>query len=260
MKKGFILITLLFSFLLVSTLAFAAPVTEYALVWSNHNSYDQNIWAGRVDDYGTVLYWEGTMDPGATVTSFQATLNGTATYDIYEWFGTGVWDPSNFGNRAFVRGGLGGTQNPNDYYPSNWEGTWEINIQTDMGNLTDSNIWGPGELQFMNAPTVTSIAGNVVSWTAVPDVSAYRVRLVDLADGDHLIFDSGNLAGTSFDLSGLVANDDYRLRIEARKYTHNGMVARSVYFSDITVTPVPGAIILLGSGLLGLVGLRRRQN
>jgi len=50
---------------------------------------------------------------------------------------------------------------------------------------------------------------------------------------------------SGFDLTGLVANDDYTLRMEARKDgSIGGLTARGAYFTSITVTPIPGAIWL----------------
>lgn len=85
------------------------------------------------------------------------------------------------------------------------------------------------------------------------------VVLYDLASYSAELWDAaGRIAsGMSFVTNTLTASTTYTLKIIGDP---NGLVGGSYTFgATVNPVPVPGAVLLFGSGLLGLVGLRRRQ-
>ncbi len=256
MKKSLLLITFLCGFLVICTQTFAAPVPVYLDVWTEHRSYDQTgRFNGELDRYYTTVYAQVQFN-GATVLTADVDFNGTGTIAMTEEFLSGSWAPGP-GERAFSTH-LGFTNDFASYNAADWTGNYFFTFETD-DPVPPSNIYptvtrSAGQLQVLDAPTA-SMTGNLLSWASVTDADFYRIRLMDPTNMANLLWQT-NTSGTSFDLTGLVANGDYVLRLEARKID-GPMVARSAYFSEVTVTPVPGAVILLGSGLLGLVGLRQ---
>ncbi len=253
MKKCMLIITLILSCFSFSGQAFAAPTTEFLSAWAEHRSYDQSVFVGRADQYYTFAYWE-LSDIVADVTDASVTV-WRKEINLIESNWTPGWGPPP-DTRAFYTT-LGYTENAMDYFPAAWETTYDFNIETTVGDWTETLIIQEFDMLIMDAP-VTTVMGNIVTWGDVAQADRYRLRLINPVDGD-LLYQFKDVA-SGFDLTGQVPNGDYIIRMEARKDGSTGLTARGAYFSSITVTPIPGAIWLLASGLLGLVGYKRRQD
>lgn len=163
---------------------------------------------------------------------------------------------------------------------------------TDIKDI-DVTVSGFTKIEMMDNFQVTSGGLNpTIGWDNPIGNSfhTYRIRVLDSLND--LVFDSPNLgysalggADGSFwfdpnerDLGGgkiidgftFTAGEDYTLRVEAREWLNNNdweesyrddtfYVNRSVTQTGFTApVPIPGAIWLLGTGLIGLVGIKRK--
>ncbi len=141
-------------------------------------------------------------------------------------------------------------------------GLWQYDftIQNTSSSMEDSHpyLWKMA-LDFENDANVT-LLNNPGNWTvgtytgSLPDITDYVEMYSDASDFDVI---PGSL------LTGLSFTADYRL----------GEITYEVGFSDhgtfekwasisgtASAVPVPAAVWLLGSGLIGLMGFRRKTN
>jgi hypothetical protein len=155
-------------------------------------------------------------------------------------------------------------------------GSWTITAQNKQ-NDTDSMV-----THDLDKPRVVPLATGIqfagplltpaISWDSVffnrdgnPDtpseeVDQYRVRIYSPGSSFN-IHDSGSFSGvTNYDVpSGVLdAGELYYVRVEARHLDGGYLESRSNTFEPFSTVPIPGAVWLLGSGLVGLVGLRKK--
>ena len=73
--------------------------------------------------------------------------------------------------------------------------------------------------------------------------------------------DTANALDGSFSFSGYLAPGEYTLLIDALAYIDSATSATASFDYDLQLTavPVPAAVWLFGSGLIGLVGFARRK-
>ncbi len=84
-----------------------------------------------------------------------------------------------------------------------------------------------------------------------------------LSSYEAMLLYAGSAGGTGFDLDDIY--DLYGVELEWIQYIKvegvSGLSGGEIdAFADVAPVPVPAAVWLLGSGLLGLVGIRRRTN
>jgi hypothetical protein len=240
----------------ISSTAFAAPLVEESLFFS----------ARDITNNTSI-----TINLGMTTTQFRADPNaafalaGNGLTGLQNWLGTADPAAIQWNVMGVSNDGSGFTPNPTPLFGG-------LSTATDMETIY--NDWGTGTLQTM-VSYQGSARGNVNPLMAVND---YAV-MTGLGAYSIAAQSGPGFAGTSF-LSGTAgaysssmgfysffANQDFP-DFEGAHTTFagswtlsfNGGVAGLAYSGGGTpAVPVPAAVWLLGSGLLGLLGVGRRK-
>lgn len=121
------------------------------------------------------------------------------------------------------------------------------------------------QLSFVEA-LISGGANPTITWDPVAGADQYRFRLYDPVGlttlFDAKIYSDGRTSPYTYAYLGdlLSVNPNLLIFMEARDYLGDtGQLlnrSRTIYSSPV---PVPPSVLLLGSGLIGLVGLRRRK-
>jgi hypothetical protein len=264
------------TFLLVAGNAFAA----YSFDWMDLVSDNRSLTGWRLSTDFRLFEDPGPPEGDPPVPPFT-----TATYS---------WDNTNFNPMGFTTWGYDGyyeywTDNVLD--ASGWanptvaEGK-TFTYRANDGGTTTLQAWGTvpvgGIKQIDLSYDLTVLSGGsnpTISWqNSDARVEQYQIRIID--EFNELLWQTslGYVSYTAYTFSDFffVPGVDYYIRIEARDYEDflnpGGdltrpdespvwfqVMNRSAAFMPYTNTvPVPGAIWLLGSGLVGLVGFRRK--
>ena len=167
----------------------------------------------------------------------------------------------------------------------NYNGPWEVN-DLDAGDffaLTIATVGGTATLSmYDNNPNISFAILDNKNPTAIPSswyamgMNMVTVYVFDVGGNWYADFDKtiagayalgatpefkfmftdsvGPLLLTNYDVTSS-GSDSYVL---AATDPTTGRPVMSVVVSDVTPVPIPGAVLLLGSGLIGLIGIRRR--
>lgn len=275
MKKSFLvlIITILFSLVLIQTIT--KPVLASPSFWW------WNVWFEN-------RYFDSTYPPSSEQTRIiavslaQNLINFPDQYEVLLNWPSGdrtiKYMPPPFRGIYYEYPTLLTYANkPEIFDPDPWDGIqYRFDLRDKNTNtIVDTEFRTPPEDRFAELGyAVPNFIGNsTVTWNSVAPHEGgtirYRLRLQNLdSDGwwpvPGLVFDSPSLTTTSFTfIDPLPGPGPYAVRLEVREYFGGNLsqyVNRSAYFTKHEVEPIPepATILLIGSGLIGIEGLRRR--
>jgi hypothetical protein len=114
---------------------------------------------------------------------------------------------------------------------------------------------------------ITGSEGLTFNFTADQSPYTYQATLTDLSTVPYFGFDFLFLSVTSSTeiLASIIGPGSFTFPVEAGKLyfanvfgTGGGEMDAGLFGLEITTVPIPGSVWLLGSGLIGIVGIRRK--
>lgn len=264
MKRKILCLVILSVLLAVPLSNVYAGTFNATFLASQNQEYDAHF---GYASWTEMLAFAYTQSPGDTVTLSGGPISGSVTIPR-----NSDWDQVS--SYCYSIQPLKDTTVPSD---------WENAVYT-FSNSPDSrtktaggdgtgNFFDP--LDTANDVVYSGGANPTISWGAIPGANQYWVRIFALDVGgditggpleSYLTGNSGtdtflNYPGSLFD-----SGDPHAVLIEARQnfsgygdLSDNQTINRSRYYDYYNPVPIPGAVWLLGSGLVGLVGFRRKS-
>lgn len=195
---------------------------DYKLIWDDDNNGNSVVWLDYTNKY-TIWVSQNTWAEG---------LDSSLTYHIYPAYSV-AWDDNAWRLPRTVDGP----------YVYGYDGTTTAGF-----NITSSEM---GHLYYEEL-------GNLGYYDTSGNVQA-GYGLINTGDFNNLFapfYWSGTEYAESPSSAWCFIMGDGRQYIDGKGYTHYGLAIRS---GQVSAVPIPGAIWFLGSGLAGLVGIRKRS-
>ena len=220
------------------------PSGSNALQNSSYPYYGDTTWG-----YGMRTQISGSLQINTN------TGYGTATVNPFEFYDGGPMVISDFELQGIGGGLLIGNMN------ANWKSTWAVQIVLDASGLfSEIPTYSPGDTY---DATTCAISG-ACTIPASNDISNSQYSIGPALISTTSFNTTGQTGyGTTLSQLSLGADDgiggspqdngpfeDFNFNIDMT----------SISFTDVAAVPVPAAIWLFGSGLIGLVGFARRKN
>ena len=162
--------------------------------------------------------------------------------------------PRQFFTDSCNRGGTIDMCRPGEVFDNTFRTPGEVSLgpaTAIVGGINYGEVNLLGSLEFVTTPMPAPDPGGTFQWVSSPFVMSGRLRALD---GQGVELFNQSIAG-----QGAAASIWYRFRQENpdQVYPEDGKVIYS--FDDVTPTPEPASMILIGTGLAGLLATRRRR-
>ncbi|MBN2809918.1 MAG: PEP-CTERM sorting domain-containing protein [Deltaproteobacteria bacterium] len=198
---------------------------------------------------------DGTWVLSGDAASVLQTKNGEPTYFVSDTNYINTLFDGSFGVETssdddFI-GFVFGYTGPTDYILFDWKqaaqttsnGTAAEGFTLSQITGSDVNLWGHAGADIS---VLDTLYGSDKGWA---DNTVYDFTLDYSTTGITIKIDGG----TIFDISGSFGDGKFGF------YNYSQEKVRYAAFDETTTVPIPGAVWLFGSGLLGLFGLRRKK-
>lgn len=268
MKKGMFLVSCLFlCFLLAGGTALAGPYSAEGVTTSD---YDFVAWASSVIDYSgysasTVENILGELDTSLAVGASQggyiivefdtSIINGEgADFAVWE----NGFEVSGSGGLVYAElGYVSVSTNGTDWvtFPSVYD-----DVDSGTPNIDPTNVYNLAGNYVAYYTSVDEYEGTPFDLDDLLDTEEVINGLVDLNDINYIMISDiigAGEGGTNYDDATYFGYASDNLIYDGISY---GGGADWNAIGAINVVPIPGAVWLLASGLLGLLGLRRKRN
>ena len=160
-------------------------------------------------------------------------------------------------NAAMINGSFGVTGGLSATTSSGLAGVTDITLTSVFGPLASD---ATGDTSDVTISSANLVAGSTASLSAFIPVSSFlniegwslaltSLNITDQTSGKLLIEGSGILTGSGFDATDATWT-----------FSTTSLTGYSMSVSTVSVVPVPAAVWLFGSGLIGLVGVARRKS
>lgn len=231
---------------LMPTFNFAAPTVTYTEVFTEN--FGTNSIEGYISNEWRFMMAAGVNSTVAIDSVWAyANTSGQPDYELeFQYFGS-AYDSYYGTSHAYT------TQ----------IGTWDITATDEDGAFDTDPTHDLNDPMQLDLVTGINFSNNsttpTITWNSVTNAEKYRVVLMRSATDHFWKSDWSNDTTASIDAGVLSPGETVFVRVQAGDFESPGVLEnRSSAFEEFSTVPIPGAVWLLGSGLIGLLGLRKK--